>query len=41
MKKNELIEKLQEIQGNPEVVIYNGATGIVILLVKSMKKLCM
>jgi hypothetical protein len=27
MKKNELIEKLQEIQGNPEVVIYNGATG--------------
>lgn len=27
MKKNEMIAKLQEISGNPELVFFNGATG--------------
>lgn len=27
MRKNDLIKKLQEIEGNPEVVLWNGMVG--------------
>ena len=33
MKKNDLIKKLQQIEGNPEIVLWNGMVGIGCLLV--------
>lgn len=38
MRKNDLIKKLQEIEGNPEVFMWNGYVGDVMPLSADMQK---